>query len=223
MTISKELARGVHGVTASVSHECIYAAVYAHGRWGLPAGLHKGLHRQQRCRKHRRSTIYVAVYNGTLEVKARECLRMRRPPVARGTARNPSNRPALPNIVNRPATVNDRTEAGHWDVDQIIGAHNRSSMIWLSERVSRYSIPITMPCGYAAVDVLAGLVEACDQIPPHLLRSLSFDQGSEWDEWETIAAGYDLDCWFCEPHSPWQRGAMATAALLGPRRRAIRL
>jgi len=151
-------------------------------------------------------TIYVAVYNGTLEVKARECLRMRRPRRRSRTARNPSNRPALPNIINRPATVNDRTEAGHWEVDQIIGAHNRSSMIWLSERVSRYSIPITMPCGYAAVDVLAGLVEACEQIPPHLLRSLSFDQGSEWAEWETIAAGYDLECWFCEPHSPWQRG-----------------
>lgn len=151
-------------------------------------------------------TIYTAVYDGTLEVKARECLRMRRPRRRSRTARNPSTRPSLPNIVNRPATVNDRSEPGHWEVDQIIGAHNRSSMIWLSERVSRYSIPITMPLGYAADAVLAGLVEACEQIPTHLLRSMSFDQGSEWAEWETIAAGYDLDCWFCEPHSPWQRG-----------------
>ena len=62
-----------------------------------------------------------------------------------------------------------------------------------------------MPLGYAAVDVLAGL-EACDQMPPHLLRSLSFDQGSEWAEWATLAAICGLDCWFCEPHSPWQRG-----------------
>lgn len=79
-------------------------------------------------------------------------------------------------------------------------------MIWLTERVTRYSIPITMPCGYAADAALAGLVEACEQIPPHLLCSLSFDQGSEWAEWETIAASYGIDCWFCEPHSPWQRG-----------------
>ena len=88
----------------------------------------------------------------------------------------------------------------------IIGAHNRSSMIWLTERVTRFSIPITMPCGYAADAVLAGLVEACEQIPTHLLHPLSFDQGSEWAEWETIAATYSVDCWFCDPHSPWQRG-----------------
>ena len=79
-------------------------------------------------------------------------------------------------------------------------------MIWLTERVTRYSIPITMPCGYAADDVLAGLVEACEQIPAHMLRSLSFDQGSEWAEWEAVAVTYGIDCWFCEPHSPWQRG-----------------
>jgi transposase, IS30 family len=151
-------------------------------------------------------TIYTAVYDGTLDVKARECLRMRRPRRRSRTTRNPSNRPALPNIRDRPAAVNDRTEPGHWEIDQIIGAHNRSSMIWLTERVTRYSIPITMPCGYAAVDVLAGLVEACQQIPSHLLRSMSFDQGSEWAEWETIADSYGIDCWFCEPHSPWQRG-----------------
>lgn len=151
-------------------------------------------------------TIYTAVYDGTLDVKARECLRMRRPRRRSRTARNSSTRPALPNIVDRPATVNDRSEVGHWEVDQIIGAHNRSSMIWLTERVTRYSIPITMPCGYAADAVLAGLVEACEQIPTHLLRSITFDQGSEWAEWETIAVTYGIDCWFCEPHSPWQRG-----------------
>jgi IS30 family transposase len=151
-------------------------------------------------------TIYLAVYDGTLGVKPRECLRMRRPRRRSRTARNANNRPALPNICDRPAAVNERIEAGHWEVDQIIGARNRSSMIWLSERVTRYSIPIVMPLGYAAVDVLSGLVEACEQIPAHLLRSLSFDQGSEWAEWETIAATYSLDCWFCEPHSPWQRG-----------------
>ena len=151
-------------------------------------------------------TIYAAVYDGTLGVKPRECLRTRRPRRRSRTQRNPSNRPALPNIVNRPAAVNDRLEPGHWEVDQIVGARNQSSMIWLSERVTRFSIPVTMPLGYTADAVLAGLVEACEQIPADMLRSLSFDQGSEWAEWETIAATYRIDCWFCEPHSPWQRG-----------------
>jgi IS30 family transposase len=151
-------------------------------------------------------SIYAAVYDGTLDVKARECLRTRRPRRRSRTRRNASNRPALPNILHRPAAVNERIEAGHWEVDQIIGKKNQSSMIWLSERVTRYSIPITMPDGYTADAVLAGLIEACQQIPAHLLKSLTFDQGSEWAEWETIAATYGLDCWFCEPHSPWQRG-----------------
>ena len=151
-------------------------------------------------------TIYLAVYDGIFEVTPRECLRMRRPRRRSRTRRNTSNRPALPNIMDRPAAVNERVEPGHWEVDQIIGAHNRSSMIWLSERVTRFSIPVTMPCGYSAEQVLAGLVEACEQIPTNLLRSLSFDQGSEWAEWETLAATYGLDCWFCEPHSQWQRG-----------------
>jgi len=53
MTISRELASGVHGVTGSLSHESIYQAVYAHGRRGLPRGLHEGLHRRRRCRKQR--------------------------------------------------------------------------------------------------------------------------------------------------------------------------
>jgi IS30 family transposase len=151
-------------------------------------------------------TIYRAVYDGALDVTARDCLRMRRRRRRSRTKRNPSNRPALPNILDRPTSVNDRTEAGHWEVDQIIGKANQSSMIILSERLSRYSIPITMPFGYASDAVLAGLVEACEQIPSHLLKSLSFDQGSEWAQWETVAVTYGIDCWFCEPHSPWQRG-----------------
>lgn len=52
MTISIELARGTHGVVANLSLETIYQAVYAHGRRGLTAGLHAGLHRRRRCRRH---------------------------------------------------------------------------------------------------------------------------------------------------------------------------
>ncbi len=151
-------------------------------------------------------TIYTAVYAGVLDVRARDCLRTRRPRRRSRQARCASSRPALPNISARPTAVNDRTEAGHWEADQIIGARNQSSMIWLTERVTRYSIGITMPLGYAADAALAGLVEGCEQIPAHLLRSITFDQGSEWAEWETLAATYDIDCWFCDPHAPWQRG-----------------
>jgi IS30 family transposase len=79
-------------------------------------------------------------------------------------------------------------------------------MLWLTERVTRFSIPVTMPEGYAGDAMLAGLICGLDQIPPHLLRSITFDQGTEWGCWETIASTYGIDVWFCDPHSPWQRG-----------------
>jgi len=151
-------------------------------------------------------TIYSAVYDGVLKVKPRECLRLRRPRRRSRQVRRVNKRPALPNISGRPVVVNDRTEPGHWEADHIIGANNRSAMLWLTERQTRYAIGITMPEGYAADDALAGLVEACEQIPTHLLKSITFDQGSEWARWETLTVSYGIDAWFCDPHSPWQRG-----------------
>lgn len=151
-------------------------------------------------------TIYQAVYAGVLGVKATECLRSRRPRRRSRQHRHENRRPALPNISRRPETVANRSEPGHWEADQIIGARNRSSMMWLTERVSRFLIPITMPCGYDADEVVAGLCEGLDRIPPHLRRSVTFDQGSEWAGWETITDTFGIDAWFCDPHSPWQRG-----------------
>ncbi len=112
----------------------------------------------------------------------------------------------MPNIAARPETVNDRSELGHREADQIIGAHNQSSMLWLTEQATRFSIGITMPEGYRAAAMVGGLVEGLDQIPGHLLRSITFDQGSKWAQWPTITELYGIDCWFCDPYSPWQRG-----------------
>ncbi|MCP3853379.1 MAG: IS30 family transposase, partial [Actinomycetia bacterium] len=151
-------------------------------------------------------TIYAAVYDGRLGLKPADVLRTRRRRRRGRQARRANKGPALPNIDARPTSVNDRSEAGHWEADQIIGAHNRSSMLWLTERVTRYGIGISMPDGYSAVAVLAGLVEACEQIPAHLLKSITFDQGSEWAQWELLCGTYEIDAWFCDPHSPWQRG-----------------
>jgi IS30 family transposase len=152
-------------------------------------------------------TIYAALYAGTLDVKATQCLRTRRPRRRRRRqARHENKRPGSPNISLRPSAVNERAELGHWEGDQIIGRANRSSMLWLTERVTRFSIGVTMTEGYAGEAMLAGLVCGLKQIPSHLLPSITFDQGTEWACWEAVAATYDLDVWFCDPHSPWQRG-----------------
>ena len=79
-------------------------------------------------------------------------------------------------------------------------------MIRLTERQSRYLIPVTMPDGYAADAVFAGLIEGLATVPAHLRRSLTFDCGSEWANWRRFAGYYDLQVWFCDPHSPHQRG-----------------
>ena len=71
-------------------------------------------------------TIYQALYAGALEVKPAECLRSRRRRRRCRRQRNPRSRPRGPNISQRPAAADDRSEAGHWEADQIIGAHNRS-------------------------------------------------------------------------------------------------
>ncbi len=112
-----------------------------------------------------------------LDVRATECLRSRRPRRRSRQARHANVRPALPNISLRPAEVNDRAELGHWEADQIIGAGNQSSMLWLTERGTRFSIPVTMPEGYSADAMVGGLVEGLNQIPGPLLRSITFDQG----------------------------------------------
>jgi IS30 family transposase len=125
-------------------------------------------------------TIYQAVFAGAFDVKPTECLRSRRPRRRSRKSRQHSHRPALPNIRSRPDTVNDRTEAGHWEADQIIGWRNQSSLLTLTERVTRYAIGVTMPDGYSADAMLAGLADGLDRIPAHLLRSVTFDQGSEW-------------------------------------------
>ena len=153
-------------------------------------------------------TIYQAVYAGCLPVTARECLRTRRPRRRSRQVRHPHRRAGLPNINLRPAAVNDRTEPGHFELDLIIGKNNRSALLCGIERLTRYGAIVTLPEGYRAESVLAAMVELFDQIPPDLRRSVTFDQGSEWADWATLVEHYAMTAWFCEPHSPWQRGAV---------------
>lgn len=153
-------------------------------------------------------SIYRAVYASELDVAARDCLRRRRPRRRPRQARHTSKRPGLPNIAQRPAPVNERAEGGHWEADLVIGARNRSAVLTMVERLSRFCMLFDLPEGYGAEAVAAALVEAFELVPADLRRSLTLDQGSEWAAWPSLAATYGLDVWFCDPHSPWQRGSV---------------
>ena len=178
MTISLELASGVHGVVASISHECIYQAIYAHGRRGLRRGLHEGLHRRRRCRKHR-------VFG---------------PPAPKASPLGVFNL-----ISSRPAIAAERVEVGHLEGDLIIGARNASALVTVFDRTSRHLWLADMPEGYGADATLAALVELLDRIPAPLRRTLTWDQGREMARHATLAELAGIDVYFAEPHSPWQR------------------
>ena len=87
--------------------------------------------------------------------------------------------------------------------------HRRPQPV-LDDLVDRTPKPLPDPDHHArrlrAEAVFAGLVEGLDAIPAHLRRSLTFDCGAEWANWRRLADHYDLQVWFCDPHSPWQRG-----------------
>ena len=151
-------------------------------------------------------TIYAAVYRGVLGVNPVECLRRRRPRRRGRKDRHRLKHLVLPTIGGRPDKVNNREELGHWEADHMIGWRNKSGLMTLCERVTRFAMLITMPEGYGADAALAGLCEAFDRIPAHLRRSVTFDQGSEWAQWRTLADTFDMDVWFCNAHSPWERG-----------------
>jgi len=180
-TIARELmsAGGIGGET--VSAETIYRGVYAHGRRGLTAGLHRHLHRARRCRRHRH----------------------------RGSGPAPGRKSPLGQfnlITKRPGVVEDRHQPGHWEGDLIIGAANRSAIVTLVERTSRFNLLGNLADGYSADAVLSCLVELFERVPPELARTLTWDQGREMARHRDLALTSDLDVYFAEPHHPWQRG-----------------
>ncbi len=109
-------------------------------------------------------------------------------------------------LSERPPAAEDRDEAGHWEGDLIIGAANRSAAATLVERVSRHTLVVALPHGYTAPNVAAAVTAALARQPAHLVRSLTWDQGREMARWADIETALGIEVFFCDPHSPWQRG-----------------
>jgi IS30 family transposase len=161
-----------------VSHETIYQALYVQGRGALRRELTRCLRTGRALRKPRR----------------------------RGDAR----RGRIPNMVHisaRPAEANDRAVPGHWEGDLILGNHATSAIGTLVERATRFVILLHLPQRHSADAVRDAMISAIQTLPAALRRSLTWDQGTEMTRHAEITIAADLPIYFCDPHSPWQRGS----------------
>ena len=162
-----------------VSHETIYQAIYVQGRGALRRELHRCLRTGRALRKPQR-----------------------RPQERRGRIRD------MVNISQRPAEVEDRAVPGHWEGDLIVGSTASASAIGtLVERTTRFVMLLHLPDDHGALAVQQAIVEKMAQLPAILRKTLTWDQGKEMSNHIAIAAAADLDIYFCDPHSPWQRGS----------------
>jgi transposase, IS30 family len=113
----------------------------------------------------------------------------------------------LRSIHDRPALVETRRQAGHWEGDLIVGAQQRSAVATLVERKMRLTLLIRLPDGHSAQHVGDALITTFTQLPVKLRRTLTWDQGNEMFHHERIEAATGLKIYFADPHSPWQRAS----------------
>jgi IS30 family transposase len=108
-------------------------------------------------------------------------------------------------ISQRPLEVQAREVAGHWEGDLITGRKNQSAIGTLVERTTRFVMLLHLPDGHNAQQVSAALIAAFCSLPPHLRRSITWDQGSEMGNHGDITLATGTPIYFCDPASPWQR------------------
>jgi IS30 family transposase len=165
-------------VEMRVSHETIYQSIYVQGKGNLRRELHTCLRTGRALRKPQR--------------------------------RSDERRGRIPDMVNiskRPPEAKDRAVPGHWEGDLILGSTASGSAIGtVVERSSRFVQLLHLPDGHDAVALQEAMVEKMAALPAILRKTLTWDQGKEMANHVAIAKATDLNIYFCDPHSPWQRG-----------------
>ena len=159
-----------------VSHEAIYTWMYA-----LPKGE-----------------------PGRLGVELRSGREQRKP---RGRKKTPGARiVGMRSIEDRPEEVADRQVPGHWEGDLIVGKNGATAAGTLAERTSRFTAIVPLPSGRAADQVRTALIESVQDLPGQLVKSLTWDQGTEMADHAAFSLATSIDVYFAHPHSPWERG-----------------
>ncbi|MBS1697896.1 MAG: IS30 family transposase [Actinobacteria bacterium] len=158
-------------------------------------------------------TIYQALYfqaRGGLKREVAQALRTGR--VRRVPHQSPEHRTSrfvdpMIMISDRPAEVEDRAVPGHWEGDLITGEQNKTAIITLVERSTRYVMLGHLPGDHSAPAVRDVLQRLIGTLPEHLRGSLTWDQGAEMAEHKQFQIATGVPVYFCDPASPWQRGS----------------
>jgi IS30 family transposase len=155
-------------------------------------------------------TIYQALYvqtRGSLRADLAEKLSLKRKQRVPHTADRRKNSPYKDafKISERPAEVRDRAVPGHWEGDLIIGADG-TAIGTLVERSTRFTILLHLPGDHSAETVATAMIREMASLPDHLRRSITWDRGTELAGYARIQTALDTTLYFCDPHSPWQRG-----------------
>ena len=156
-------------------------------------------------------TIYQSLFvqsRGALRKELTACLRTGR------TRRRAHGRKNLAGqikgmvvISERPAEIEDRAVPGHWEGDLIVGARGTSAIVTLVERQTRYVMLGRIGSDKTTAAVCAAIAAQIQTLPEHLTRSLTWDRGKEMAGHTAFSVATGVDVYFCDPHSPWQRGS----------------
>lgn len=164
--------------TMRVSHETIYRTLYVQARGALRQELVAHLRRHHVVR-HSRARIARPEHRGQI--------------------------PGAISISERPPAVEDRAVPGHWEGDLLAGT-KWSQIGTLVERTSRYVVLVRLP-GKDAATVARALIRRVQRLPTGLMQSLTWDRGLEMAGHTDFTIATDVQVYFCDPRSPWQRGS----------------
>ena len=161
-----------------VSHETIYRSLFIQARGVLKKELQQYLRSQRAIRRSKQHNIKS-------EGLGKICNAV--------------------SIRERPASVEDRAVPGHWEGDLIAGSNN-SYIATLVERQTRY-VMLARVKGKDTETVITTLIKHAEKLPTELYKSLTWDRGKEMADHQRFTLATDIDVYFCDPRSPWQRGS----------------